>query len=471
MQSLIPIAIGALFFLGSIFKAQAQRPVVFDQRDSLLRRMEQIPLSDSAQLIQTALMLMEGGIDRNGQDGEAISRRILAIAKDRGSEVLRIAALSTMGQYYRLAGNPVRAIRTHQEAVAAAMRMGNWSLIAYTKNQMAHIYKDRLQNEKAIELYYQARDASLKGNVRFIQLWPLANIGYIQYNMGRYDSALYYCQAAERELFASGRRGGDNSIISMLFGATYAKRNRPDLAQTYFKAALATGIQNKSKRYTSDACNRLAGLYFAIGNRDSALHYGLLAVQTLHADPMFNLSMAPAKLIATMYKGVNCDSSFKYAQIAEAAGDSLNSLRVNQQIEALTFEDELKQMDEAKAREVAEQTRIRNIRYAFMALGIVVVIMLYFILSRSFIANIRVIEYGGVLALLIVFEFMNLVLHPILEGVTHHEPVLMLLCLVALAALLVPFHHKIEHWAISALVKKNKQVRLANARRTLEELS
>ena len=95
---------------------------------------------------------------------------------------------------------------------------------------------------------------------------------------------------------------------------------------------------------------------------------------------------------------------------------------------------------------------------------------MYLLLSRSFITNIKLIEYFDVVALLIVFEFLNLLLHPFLERVTHHSPVLMLLTLVCIAALLVPMHHKIEKWATKKLVEKNKQIRLAAAKRTVQQL-
>ncbi|MBK8494438.1 MAG: hypothetical protein IPL50_04990 [Chitinophagaceae bacterium] len=71
------------------------------------------------------------------------------------------------------------------------------------------------------------------------------------------------------------------------------------------------------------------------------------------------------------------------------------------------------------------------------------------------------------MALLIVFEFLNLLLHPFLERVTHHLPVLMLLALVAIAALLAPLHHKVEKWATAKLVEKNKKIRLAAAKKQL----
>lgn len=75
-----------------------------------------------------------------------------------------------------------------------------------------------------------------------------------------------------------------------------------------------------------------------------------------------------------------------------------------------------------------------------------------------------------VVALLIVFEFLNLLLHPVIGSITHHSPVFMLIALVCIAALLIPLHHKLEHWAKKMLVEKNAAIRLARANRTVEEL-
>jgi hypothetical protein len=72
--------------------------------------------------------------------------------------------------------------------------------------------------------------------------------------------------------------------------------------------------------------------------------------------------------------------------------------------------------------------------------------------------------------LLILFEFINLLIHPFLESVTHHSPVLMLLALVALASLLIPLHHRMEKWIKEKMTDKNKIIRLENARKTIEQL-
>ena len=87
--------------------------------------------------------------------------------------------------------------------------------------------------------------------------------------------------------------------------------------------------------------------------------------------------------------------------------------------------------------------------------------------SHKIISNPEKIEYFGVLALLIVFEFVNLILHPVLGKLTHHQPLLMLFGLVCIAAFLVPFHHKAEKWIKNYLSKKNKAIKIEQAKEEL----
>ncbi|MBL7941339.1 MAG: hypothetical protein JNM00_01145 [Flavobacteriales bacterium] len=105
-----------------------------------------------------------------------------------------------------------------------------------------------------------------------------------------------------------------------------------------------------------------------------------------------------------------------------------------------------------------------------MALGIVSFLILFFLLSRSIIVTEKWISFFGILGLLIVFEFINLLIHPFLERVTHHSPFLMLLALVALASLLIPLHHRLEKWIKVKMTEKNKKIRLENAKRTIAQI-
>ncbi len=166
----------------------------------------------------------------------------------------------------------------------------------------------------------------------------------------------------------------------------------------------------------------------------------------------------------------NRDSVNAYFRLAMATKDSLYSLEKVRGMEAMSFQEQLRQQEAEAEKQKADEERKQNIQYALIAFGIITFIILFLLLSRSFITNTKLIQGLGIIALLIVFEFLNLLLHPFLERVTHHSPALMLLALVCIAALLVPLHHKLEKWATTKLVEKNKKIRLLAAKKPIERL-
>ena len=106
-------------------------------------------------------------------------------------------------------------------------------------------------------------------------------------------------------------------------------------------------------------------------------------------------------------------------------------------------------------------------QFAAIALGVVIFVILFLVVSHTMVVNQNIIKFLGVLALLIVFEFINLLIHPLLGRVTHHSPLLMLIIMVGIAALLIPFHHRLEKFVIQHLVEKNKRIRLSAAKKIL----
>lgn len=154
------------------------------------------------------------------------------------------------------------------------------------------------------------------------------------------------------------------------------------------------------------------------------------------------------------------DSAYYYSLMESSLKDSVFSQNNINKIQSLAFSEQLRVLEEESKKAAEEEKRRHNIQYALLALGIITFIILFLVLSHSFSINERVIRFLIVIALLIVFEFLNLLLHPFLERITHHKPVLMLLALVCIAALLVPLHHRLEKWAVRKLVEKNKRIRL-----------
>ncbi len=378
-------------------------------------------------------------------------------------------AYSILGQGYRLLGNNIKALDYHHRAIALAEKSGNLSILAITENQMAHIYKDREEYDKAISLYLSSTAHAEKGKNEKIKSWAPLNLGQVYLATNSLDSSLMYSQRA----YEITLRLKDNLSPGLIFtnlGGVHSKLGNAPLAISYFNMAIKETFGTPYIRYLNLAYTGLAQHYQRFNQTDSCELYAKKAIAAVSNTPFFYLSSKPAQLLTDIYEKTNCDSTLKYAKVLKIANDSLTSSKSNQQILLMTFEEDLRQQEAAAEKIKAEDERKQNIQYALLAISIIVLLTLYLLLSRSFITNTKLIEFFGVIALLIVFEFLNLLLHPFLERITHHSPVLMLLALVCIAALLVPLHHRVEKWATAKLVEKNKQIRLAAAKKTIKEL-
>ncbi|MBK7946553.1 MAG: hypothetical protein IPJ85_15210 [Flavobacteriales bacterium] len=164
------------------------------------------------------------------------------------------------------------------------------------------------------------------------------------------------------------------------------------------------------------------------------------------------------------------DSAYHYFELRVMYADSLiNATNLNK-LQNMAFAQELKEREVAKAKEDEQATRSRNIQFGIIALIVITLGIFLLVLSRTAIVGARTIKNLSLIALLLFFEFINLLVHPFLGELTHHSPLLLLLCMAAIAGLLIPLHHRMEHWITNMLVSKNNRVRLEAARRTIEEL-
>jgi len=286
------------------------------------------------------------------------------------------------------------------------------------------------------------------------------------------DSGMLYAQKAVN-IDAEQKNYFQLAISTSTLGENYIADKQYDIALPFLRRTLDYYQNNKAPSPYMDAYlkNDFAEVFLATKAFDSANHY---ARQALRVSVPFDVKDQSMRAYEYLYKSFEQtnqqDSLNKYFRLAMLTKDSLFNLEKIKNIQALGFREELRQQEIAAEKLKTEEERKENIQYALIALGIVSIMVLFLLLSRTLITNTKIIEFLGVVALLIVFEFLNLLLHPFLENITHHSPLLMLLALVCIAALLVPLHHKVEHWATKKLVEKNKQIRLAAAKKTIEQL-
>jgi tetratricopeptide (TPR) repeat protein len=168
---------------------------------------------------------------------------------------------------------------------------------------------------------------------------------------------------------------------------------------------------------------------------------GLLIARAVNA-PAAKVSAFQA-LAAINEKGNDYKQALHYYDSATV----LNTQLLNDQHTAKVVYEQKKQLRQSETA-LAEKTETAEFRKNDMQ---IVGIGIFLITALVFAVGVGLKKHGamvtkvlGAMALLLTFELISLVLHPILERWTHHSSIFMLLIMAALAAILVALHHQIE---------------------------
>ena len=293
------------------------------------------------------------------------------------------------------------------------------------------------------------------------------------YFYGKNDSAIQYFHEGFKltdlyspadSSFAKGR-----SYLG-LAKASYLTRDY-EITISYLNKAYsyAQFIQNDGNNIKGTIQGMYADVFMDSQQWDSALHRIRLSTQVGNGLEAGMYEYYSNLSVANVFEHINKDSAIKYYKWANQIRAALNS-STRSEINKLTQMEVERQRHISEQEEFQRKSRSRNIQYTAIAIGLGTLVILFLLYSRSIIGKEKLIRYLGVLLLLIVFEFLNLYLHPFLSHLTDESPLFMLLTMVAIAAILIPAHHRIEHWVSHQLVEKNKRIRLEAARKTIKQL-
>jgi tetratricopeptide (TPR) repeat protein len=464
------IGLSFFLFITIQFSVAQSAKIDFSQKppnlDSLLPKIK-AEKNDSARyyLALSALTISE----TNPVEDMHNSEIILMHGQKNNDLVCQVLGYCCLCYDYIAFGNKVKSLEFGIKANQAAEKSNNDRLKTFAKAMLALTYLTMGDFAKAESYNKAAMEAGSKYETDIISVCAVNDMGTIYLAMGKIDSALVYTQKAYEMAIKSGINYWLTSTY-LQFGSIHAAMKNSSLALNYWNLALNEANRIGSPKFVSTAYNAMAQFYYAFNQPDSAKLYATRAISSVNNTAFYTLNVDPAKLLLNIYRNSNVDSAFKYSEIYRTANDSLFNIRTLQQAQLMAVEEEARLAELKYEEEKSDEARKTNLEYTFIAIGIVSFFMIFLVFSRSYITNPKIIEFLSVIALLIVFEFFNLLIHPLLEKVTHHSPVLMLLALVLLAALLIPLHHKLEHWAVHKLIEKNKQSRLEAAKKTIEQL-
>jgi hypothetical protein len=418
------------------------------------------------------LLLNDNGF--SGRVDSALCIQQLQIAEQLQSDSLLGTAYNWIGTYFSLnKGDNSTAMEYFFKGIPFAEKANDKRRISSLYFDLALVYTN-IQNNEELLKYTRKGGENLPAASH-----PLYNYMLAQYLRGittyfirnnQVDSALHYAQAAQENSPKA------NSLVlefsaHRLSAAAYALAGEKQLADIFFNKALVLKKKVRSNseilRFSFDYVPYLLNDHRFAEAKDQA-------AELLELGREFNnnnLKLAGAGYMQQVFDTLhNTDSAYYYSRMEAGINAHIFSQNNINKMQALAFNDQIRIIEDSAKKAEEAQQRKQNIQYALIALGIVTFVILFFMLSHSIIVTEKWISFFGILGLLIVFEFINLLIHPFLEKITHHSPVLMLLALVAIASLLIPMHHRIEKWIKEKMTEKNKRIRLAAARKTIEKL-
>lgn len=387
----------------------------------------------------------------NPDSAVLMAQQALYLARELNYTEGESRSLGILSNTFLKIGNYSRALELNLEKLQLEERRNN-------PRNMASVYMNIgvgyiLQEEYALALSYIGRADSLvqKYDLGDIRYYTALNTGDAYNRMNRADSAFAYFNSSLEE----ARRREDIDLVgTSLTGLGHAHRKLGNLenARLHYLDAIRFLTEARDDEMLCEAALGLSGLYQEIGRMDSAVYYARLSRGIAAKDGFLSKEGEAADSLVSLFRRQQrIDSAFFYLQQLRGINDSLNSREKIRQLQVMSSNEQFRQAEMKESRRRAEEERSQQLQLLLIAIFIPGFFLLTMLLSRVNVP-VKLIRTLGVLSLLFLFEYLTLLLHPRVAALTHHTPVYEILIFVAVAGLLIPLHHRLEHWLIHHLL-------------------
>lgn len=277
------------------------------------------------------------------------------------------------------------------------------------------------------------------------------------------DSSLYYGDKALSFMNQISKKDPSyNAYVLNCLGSAYNLKNETSKAISLFKKSIQESLNSKSKRKSTatlyKALWELAIIFKQKGEIDSSNYYALKAYQYCSQIKWDKDLIEIQNLLANNFTGVDNTKAVYFYQQSSILRDSLFNKEKAEQLRNITFNELEREKEIEEQKIIREEERKKQIQFSLIAFGIIISILLFIILSRSFITNDKTNAYFATLVLLMIFEFFNLLISPYIGIVTSNIPILSFVTAISMALILSPIQDHIKKWLTSIMTKKKTEL-------------
>lgn len=363
-----------------------------------------------------------------------------------------IANLNSIGQVFATLGDFLTSLGYYQQAsMEAQLAKDNYEM-ASVANNIGNLYKRLKDTSKALEYLKQSLQISSKIDNRKLKAATLLSIGKLL-DKGN-DSAIAYVNRALNIYTQTGNKIGTARCLEQLGLISYRKH--------FHATALSYSAQAGELMKQAGEQNLLAENYLQKGYiyADTALYAladsnYLECLQLAHALGIKEIERDVLDSMSQLYTSTNQPAkaltTFKqYIELRDKVMNDETAKAIT--LKEIEYADLKSKIEEENKKNAIERThKLQLIGIAVFILSLIILVVL---LTRIKLKH-TLIKILGVFALLLVFEFLSLLVEPLIAKWTNDNPAYIFLALVAMAAILIPTHHKLEHWVKEKLTVKH----------------
>lgn len=401
--------------------------------------------------VRTIVRIAEGYLHLHPDSTYWYARQGMIEAEQLHDQKGVVASLEYMGLGLRQMGNYPGALQLLLQSLKVCEQEKFDEQLFYIFHYIASVYYFQENDRKCIEYELKALAVSEKSD-KYEEMASSYMSGAYE-DLNQLDSALYYQDLA---CAASFRMQDQQSIAfcEVNLADVYFKLHKDTLAMDNYRMAIPYLTSKKNNEGLCESSYNMARIFARQNRVDSALYYGRLSLSLAQSSFLTSRQQDASSFLASLYENRhNADSTLKFLKMSIALRDSISNREKITEMQNLTFDESIRQQEIVTQSKEAEEQRVRNLQ--LLAIGVFIPIFFtgVLLLSRTKVRP-RVVEFLGILSLLLFFEFITDLVYPYVSQLTNDNPIGEMLFLVFLAALLEPLNFKLEHWVKGHLVHK-----------------
>ncbi|HMU47719.1 MAG TPA: tetratricopeptide repeat protein [Chitinophagaceae bacterium] len=395
-----------------------------------------------------------------------LSFKALSIARNIDYTEGESRSIGVLANTFLRIGNYPRALELNIEKLKLEEKRNKPRNMASVLMNIGVVYAMQEEYDKALEYYYQSDSLIQLHNIESIKYNIALNTGDAYDRLNLSDSSYHYFSKS----LEIARKLEDIDLIGTSMtglGHSYRKQGRFNESLVNYQDAIQLLGQAHDDEIFCEAALGLARLYNQMGSHDSTEYYANLSLNIARKDGFLTRELEAADFLTNHYESMKkIDSAFRYSNYVRGLNDSVNSKSKIRELQVISSNEQFRQLQLEEEKQMAAKKRFQQLQLLLIAIFIPGFFLVTLILSRVNVP-IKLVRLLGILSLLFLFEYLTLLLHPFVAELTHHTPIYEILIFVVIASVLIPLHHRFEHWMIHHLL----HVRLQGKKAIKQETS